>query len=90
MSKNQCNKSLQKHAGGKVIVDTNETARASEIERLGFTGFDALHLACGESGDADVFLTTDDKLVKRAVRVSKKLDVRVANPLQWAQENLIV
>ncbi|MEK6284516.1 MAG: hypothetical protein AABO57_02105 [Acidobacteriota bacterium] len=60
------------------------------MERLGFTGFDALHLACAESGDADVFLTTDDKLMKRAARVSTKLDVRVANPLQWAQENLIV
>lgn len=83
-------KLLADHAGKKVIVDTIETARAGELERLGFTGFDALHLACAESGDADVFLTTDDKLMKRAIRVSKKLDVRVANPLQWAQENLIV
>ncbi|MEK6410866.1 MAG: PIN domain-containing protein [Acidobacteriota bacterium] len=83
-------KLLADHARKKVIVDTNETTRAGELERLGFTGFDALHLACAESGDADVFLTTDDKLMKRAARVSTKLDVRVANPLQWARENLIV
>lgn len=67
-----------------------KTARGNEIEQLGFTGFDALHLACAESGDVDVFLTTDDKLVKRAARMRAKLDVRVANPLQWAQEIVIV
>ena len=80
---------LADHAGTKVIVDIDETTRAGELERLGFNGFDALHLACAESGAADVLLTTDDKLMKRASRVSTKLDVRVANPLQWARENMI-
>ena len=83
-------KLLVDQAGTKVIVGTNETTRASELERLGFTGFDALHLACAESGNADVFLTTDDKLMKRARRIATKLAVRVANPLQWASENISV
>ncbi|MBA2645801.1 MAG: PIN domain-containing protein [Pyrinomonadaceae bacterium] len=81
---------LAAHAETKVIVGANETARANELEQLGFTGFDALHLACAESGNADVFLTTDDKLLKRAARVATKLGVRVANPLQWAQETITV
>lgn len=81
---------LVAHAKRKIIVGEDETARGNEIEQLGFTGFDALHLACAESGDVDVFLTTDDKLVKRAARMRAKLDVRVANPLQWAQEIVIV
>lgn len=81
---------LVANAKKKIIVGEDETARANEIEQIGFTGFDALHLACAESGDVDVFLTTDDKLVKRAARMRTKLDIRVANPLQWAQEIEIV
>lgn len=83
-------KLLAAQAGTKVIVGANETARANELEQLGFTGFDAMHLACAESGNADVFLTTDDKLLKRAARLATKFDVRVANPLLWAQEEMII
>jgi predicted nucleic acid-binding protein len=82
-------KLLATYAGTRVLVGANETARANEIEQLGFTGVDALHLACAESGAADVFLTTDDKLLKRAALVATRLDVRVANPLQWAQEMIV-
>lgn len=81
---------LVAHAGKKIIVGEAEIVRANEIEQLGLTGFDALHMACAESGNVDVFLTTDDKLVKRAARMAKKLEVRVANPLQWAQEIMII
>lgn len=48
--------------------------------------FDALHLACAESGNASVFLTTDDKLLSLAIRLSQQLRIRVENPLVWLNE----
>ncbi len=61
-------------------------SRAREIEQLGFGGYDALHLASAEMGKADTFLTTDDKLVKRATRLGAHLQVVVANPVTWLWE----
>ena len=48
--------------------------------------WDALHLACAESGQADIFLTTDDKLLRLSQRIANKLQVRVDNPLSWLTE----
>ena len=50
----------------KVILDTSIRERALELERQQrIRSIDALHLACGESGQADFFLTCDDRVVKR-------------------------
>ncbi len=49
---------------------------------------DAIHLACAESAEVDVFLTTDDRLLKKAKRIGKILKVRVANPVHWLMEVL--
>jgi predicted nucleic acid-binding protein len=49
---------------------------------------DALHLASAESAKADIFLTTDDKLLKLATRLSTQLQVTVANPVFWLLSNL--
>lgn len=62
-----------------------EKARGRDLEKLGFKRLDALHLACAERGNADVFLTTDDRLLRRAKRLSSKLHVRVENPYNWLQ-----
>jgi len=69
-----------------VFVGQAETKRAQQLETLGFHPFDALHLACAESGRADVFLTTDDRLLRLASRFSDQLHVRVENPLTWLKE----
>ena len=63
-----------------------EVRRGEEPEKLGFQTYDALHLACAESGHADVFLTTDDRLLRVATRVAASLRARVANPLDWLRE----
>jgi predicted nucleic acid-binding protein len=71
----------------ETISINNETVlRTKELELLGFQSFDALHLACAEQGQADVFLTTDDKLLNRANRLGEQIKVQVKNPLQWIQE----
>jgi predicted nucleic acid-binding protein len=71
-----------------VEIGENELERASELQKLGFVGFDAVHLACAEIGEADVFLTTDDRLLKGAKRLAKKLHVKVENPLDWMKERI--
>ena len=60
--------------------------RVAELVPLGFGQFDALHIASAESAACDVMLSTDDRLLKRAIRYSKALKVRVENPLQWLLE----
>ena len=69
-----------------VEISKKELKRAGELQKLGFVGFDAIHPACAESGKADIFLTTDDCLLKLAKRVTKKLHIKVENPLDWMKE----
>ena len=56
------------------------------METRGIAAYDALHLACAESGGADVFLTTDDRLLRRSAALASELHIRVANPLTWLRE----
>ena len=62
--------------------------RARYLEELGFGGIDALHLACAESSKADVFLTTDDRLRKRAARSQQIIEIEVENPLRWFEREV--
>ncbi len=69
-----------------ISVGTTETLRGKHLESLGFKPFDALHLACAESGNVDLLLTTDDQMLRKAKRISSQLHSRVENPLTWLQE----
>jgi predicted nucleic acid-binding protein len=69
-----------------VVPQSAEAVRAKRIEELGFSPFDALHLASAEFGSADVFLTTDDDLLRRARRNLGLLRIRVENPVLWYEE----
>jgi predicted nucleic acid-binding protein len=69
-----------------VEIGEKETKRARELQKEGFQLFDALHLACAESAKADVFLSTDDRLLKMAKRKVKRLRIKVVNPLVWVEE----
>ena len=62
--------------------------RAEELKELGFKFYDALHLALAEAGDADVFLTTDDRLNRKAQQYRKLITVAVDNPVIWLMANL--
>ena len=70
-------------------VNERNIARSDQLIDLGFKALDALHIACAEDAKADVFLTTDDRLQKTAMRNAKILKVRVANPLTWLEEQLL-
>ncbi len=69
------------YAGLHVTVSETLARRAEEIEFLGITGFDALHLAAAEAAGCDYLVTTDDGLLKKSKRHSSQLKVSVLNPI---------
>jgi predicted nucleic acid-binding protein len=71
-----------------VTVDEDIERRAMELAELNFKPFDAFHIACAEKGGADVFLTTDDDLLKKALQKKEVLKVRLENPLKWLMEEI--
>jgi predicted nucleic acid-binding protein len=48
-----------------VIADATIIAKAQELSSRGLGRYDALHLASAMAGGADLFVTTDDRLLKR-------------------------
>ncbi len=69
-----------------IAAGQKERERTTQLVTLGFRALDALHLACAESGGAQVFLTTDDRLLRHAMRQVGMLQIRVENPLTWLKE----
>jgi hypothetical protein len=57
--------------------------RSRQLEGLGFGLFDSFHLACAEAAGADIFLSTDDRLLKTARRHERRLEVATGNPAVW-------
>ncbi len=60
--------------------------RTEELMTLGFSGFDALHLASAEGCGADAFVTCDDRLLALARRYVSQVRVRVLDPLSLFNE----
>lgn len=73
-------------ADQNITVGIAEIARGTQLESLGFKWLDALHIACAENGGADILLTTDDRMLRRAKRFHLQLRVRVENPYTWLEE----
>lgn len=72
------------------FVETTEKIlrRAEELEEAGFDPYDAIHLSSAELGKADIFLTTDDQILKVAARKKILLSFTVENPVKWLEEVL--
>ena len=61
--------------------------RAVAFQKLeSLRNMDSLHIASAESGHADVFLSTDDKLLKACRRMQDYLHVQVKNPMYYLAE----
>lgn len=69
-----------------INLDDKIVARARDLQTMGFSQVDALHLACAENGHVDIFVTTDDRLIHSAHRASSKLAIRVLNPVSFWEE----
>ncbi len=79
---------LAQSAGERVAVEDVDARRGAQLEAAGFRPFDALHVACAERAGVDVFLTTDDKLVRLATRLAGQVRVAVKNPLAWILQEI--
>ena len=64
--------------------------RASELQKLGFASYDAAHIASAERASSDIFLTTDDRLVRKSQAYAQLLKVKVSNPLQWLAQIMLM
>jgi predicted nucleic acid-binding protein len=71
----------------KVVYSPFIEERSAELQKLGFTDFDATHIASAERGNADIFLSTDDRLIRKAQRNIKSINVAVNNPVSWLMES---
>jgi predicted nucleic acid-binding protein len=71
-----------------VKVDAVVERRAMELKQVGLKALDALHVSCAERAKSEVFLTTDDHLLSKAVQNKKILKVKIENPLRWVTEVL--
>lgn len=69
-------------ATASVTATAGTPARARELAALGFGPLDALHLAFAEQSAARWFVTTDDRLLKRAATERERLHVEVLRPDQ--------
>ena len=69
------------------VIKMNEdiSAISEKLKKLGFKTYDALHLACANVAGVDVFLSTDDKLVKKARNNKDLPNMLIDNPLKWIQ-----
>lgn len=73
-------------ANEHVRLEEKILERAKRLQKLGIRSLDALHVACAESAKVDIFLTTDDKLLRILRQHSDEIDVRADNPLVWIKE----
>lgn len=74
----------------KVLSGDWLQARASQLQKLGFASYDAAHLASSERASSDIFLTTDDRLVRKSQAYAQLLKVKVNNPLQWFTQVMLM
>jgi len=70
----------------EIELNDNIINRASTLITEGIKPFDALHVACAEYVEADVFLSTDKKLLNAAKRIG--VNIKVFNPTAWLLEVL--
>ena len=72
-------------AHDKIVVTEEITRRAIELTTFNIKNFDAFHLACAEN-NADIFLTTDSRLLSKSLSYKDNINIIVANPMIWLAE----
>lgn len=80
-------KSILAIAKIKVMSSKFIEERTVELTKLGFSGYDAAHIASAERSRADIFLSTDDRLINKAKRNIRAINVAVDNPVRWLIES---
>jgi predicted nucleic acid-binding protein len=65
-------------------VNADVEERTRQIAQQGIPALDAAHLASAEAGGAEILLTCDDVVLRRAARLG--LALRVLNPVAYLSE----
>jgi len=68
----------------KIEINDAIIEKALFFENNGLKAFDSLHLASANWSNADIFLTTDKDLLRKAERL--ELNTNTDNPLSWFME----
>ncbi len=72
------------------LVDVEECEEviniAVKLEVIGIKELDSLHIACAMTAKADYFLTTDDGILRKAIKVK---GVKVTDPFGFIKEVLV-
>lgn len=67
----------------KVNLNDDTDRRYQQLESLGFGLYDSFHIACAEMAQADVLLSTDDRLLRNVSRHQGVIGIVVDNPVTW-------
>ena len=69
----------------EIMLNNQIMYRAQSIQnQSSIKQLDSIHLASAEYGGADIFITTDDRLVRRYAKIAFRM--RVLNPVSYLQE----
>lgn len=80
-------RNLERFGYDTIVLDPEIERMAANFSRTGsIASLDALHLASAISGGVQIFLTTDDKLVKKAARLRLPSGFRILNPIAFRDE----
>ena len=69
-----------------IMIDDSIIARATNLMTLGVGKYDALHVACSIAGGAELFVTTDDRLLKYLRGVDDTLALLPQNALAYMEK----
>lgn len=75
---------LYSAADTRIMLTGEAEKLASYFQQNGIKPFDSLHLALAELNGVDVFLTTDDRLLRSATCMD--LHIKIKNPVSWLME----
>jgi len=77
---------LYSAASERVQLTEQVEKRAVYLMQVGFRPFDSMHLAIAEINEADVFLTTDNHLIRTVKKID--LQIKIQNLVSWLMEVL--
>ena len=70
----------------KILLNEEIILKAKSLEKIGIKPIDALHISCAIYAEVDVYLTTDDLLIKKYEEEKNHIPVRIVNPVEWLVE----
>jgi predicted nucleic acid-binding protein len=71
-----------------IRVDDSIQREANVLQASSYGAYDALHIACAEAAMVDVFLSTDDRLLRKASGQVGKPRITIASPLDWMRREV--